>query len=521
MGRLARAPHPALFRLLYEPQLAADKGPLVPLLLAVDAAHVVMLAERGLLPPAVAAQLLAVNRDLEARVAAGEDPIGEPASHRGLYALYEHLYVERLGAEAGGAAHFARSRNDVNAALTRLRLGAVLFGISEQAAALLELLLALAERHAGTLMAGFTHFEPAQPTSFGHYLAAVAAELLRTAEWLAESAARADRSPLGAAAGFGTSQPIDRERVAELLGFSGVIESSLDAVASRDYAVHAGGALAMLGMTLTRLASDLQTWGSAAYRFLAWPDELVSTSSIMPQKRNVFALENLRGRAVRPVGALVNLLLGLKNTPFTNSVEVSGEATSHLWPAAEAATLSLELARLLLEAMEVDASRMTAFLSGRQTTMTAVANLLVEDHGLPFRTAHGAAGRLAAEQPDAEERPEEVARRLPEIVAELAGRRIEIDPARLRRALDPAALLAGAVYGGGPAPESVRNQLAALGGRLAALCRDLEERKKRKEEAAWRLTAAVSRILRASDETAARETHRDADPVRLTPRPDP
>lgn len=521
MGRLARPPHPELFRLLYEPQLEADKGALLPLLLAVDAAHVVMLAERGLLAPAGAAQLLAVNRDLAARLAAGEDPIGLPPSHRGIYALYENLYIERLGAEAGGAAHFARSRNDINAALTRLRAKTALAEVSRRAVALLELLLALAERHAGTLMAGFTHLEPAQPTSFGHYLAAVAAELARTAEWLSNSGGRADRSPLGAAAGFGTSQPIDRERVAELLGFARVIESSLDAVASRDYAVHAASGLAMLGMTLSRLASDLQVWGSAAYRFLAWPDELVSTSSIMPQKRNVFALENLRGRAARPVGLLVNVLVGLKNVPFTNSVEVSSEATAHLWPAAEAAGTALELARLMLGAMEVDCERMAGFVAGRQTTMTALANLLVEDHGLSFRTAHGAVGRLAAERPDAEAEPGAVAVRLPEIVEELSGRRVELDAGRLRLALDPAALLAAARYGGGPAPESVRAQVAALDRALAGLSRDLAAGEKRQKEAAERLTAAVSRILRASDPNAAPETAHDADPPRLASRPDP
>jgi argininosuccinate lyase len=315
MGRLTADPHSLLFDLLYAPQFARDRAEVLPWLLQIDAAHVVMLAERGILPRATAAGLLRVNREFAARGQEGEAVIEPPQVHRGLYMVYERHYVDRLGPEVGGAAHVARSRNDINATIARMRLRSELIALLEASGALVGAALGLACDHAGTTMSGFTHFQPAQPTTFGHYLAGVASELLRSLDLLAGAFGTVYRSPLGAGAGLGTSFAIDQELTTSLLGFDGVILNSLDAVASRDYAVQVLAALSMLGTTLTRLSFDLQTWGSHAYGFLRWPDHLVSTSSMMPQKRNAFVLENIRGRAAGPTGALVATLLGLKNTP--------------------------------------------------------------------------------------------------------------------------------------------------------------------------------------------------------------
>jgi argininosuccinate lyase len=462
-GRLDRPPHPVLKELLYDPQLARDREVYLPHLLAADAAHVIMLGRRRLLAPAAVGELLALNRELAGRWAAGEALFAAASEHRGLYFLYERELVLRLGREVGGAAHLGRSRNDLQAAVARLRLRQELLDLLDTADELLATLAALAAAHAATVMSGFTHLEPAQPTSLGHYFAAGLAELLRSAEALSAAYALVNRSPLGAAAGFGTTFAIDPELVAELLGFEGVVANSLDAVASRDYVLAVLSSLAATGICLTRIATDLQTWASAAYRFLGWPDELVSTSSIMPQKRNAFVLENLRGRAIEPVGALVNALTGMKNVPFSNSVEVGGEAASHLWPALARLGEALSLATLLLANLEVDSGRMRRFLAGRQTGMTALANHLVERHGLAFRTAHEVVGRLVRElPPDDEPAPAEVKARLAAELAAAGLAGLALDERELARALDPVAGLAAARHGGGPAPESVRRQVEEL-----------------------------------------------------------
>jgi argininosuccinate lyase len=475
MGCLTAAPHPLLLDLLYAPQFAKDREEVLPWLLRIDAAHLVMLAERGILPQETAAGLLQVNRELAARRRAGESIVEPPPVHRGLYMVYERCYVDRLGPEAGGAAHVARSRNDINATVARMRSRDGLIAVLEAGGELLATALGLARRHSATPMSGFTHFQPAQPTTFGHYLAGVASELLRSLDQLAGSV---NRSPLGAGAGLGTSFPIDQELTASLFGFDGAVPNSLDAVASRDYAVQVLAALSILGITLTRLSFDLQTWGSVAYGFLRWPDHLVSTSSMMPQKRNAFVLENIRGQAVKPAGKLVAALLRMKSTPFSNSVEVGSEATSPLWPALGSARTAVQLTGLVLREVEVDAARMRGFLEGAETTMTALADHLAARHGLPFRTAHEAVGRFLQRAPSAEPPSAAAVREgLQQILDETAGGAMVLDEAEIARALDPVACIEAASHGGGPAPDAVRSQLA----NLERACQDLVA-----QVAAWR-----------------------------------
>jgi argininosuccinate lyase len=493
MGRLTRPAHAVLSELLYQPQLAADRQVVLPYLLRIDAAHVVMLSHRRLLAREVAARLLAVNDALSRSLAAGEDVLGSPATHRGLYFLYEQIYVSRLGPDVGGAAHMARSRNDINAAVTRMRLRDALVRLLSDDHDLLEAIERLAGGHLETVMCGFTHLQPAQPTTLGHYLAGVLSELVRSAEWLQRALRALDDSPMGAAAGFGTSLPIDREEVARLLGFAGVVANSVDAVASRDYLIEALSGLAMAGNTLTRLATDLQAWAGTAQGFVGWPDELVSTSSIMPQKRNPFVLENIRGQCILATGALVNVLAGMKNVPFSNSVEVSSEAAASVWPALEAGCKALRLTRVLVERLQVFPERMRAFLRGAQTTMTAIAELLVSRQGLAFRTAHEALGRLARET----EEPfpaREMKVRLETILEGLLGRSIDLDEAELERALDAEECVRAATFGGGPAPGAVRAQLRGLAARRERLREDLDGFRLRLTEAEAFLRDATAEI---------------------------
>ncbi len=496
-GRLSRPPHPVLFELLYEPNLASDIEHVLPDLLAIDAAHLVMLENTGILDARTARDLVTVNRELEERRQAGEEVLPSPPSHRGLYLLYEHQYIERLGATIGGASHVARSRNDINATVTRLRLREVL---SRQLAAMGELIaemLRRGEAEAETVMSGFTHLQPAQPTTFGHYLSAVAAALLRSMESLADGYARINLSPMGAAAALGTSFPVDRELVAELLGFDGVIDNSLDAVASRDYVVAALSDLAMFGNTLTRFALDLQVWGSWAYGFMTWPDELVSTSSIMPQKRNAYVLENIRGQAAAPTGALVNALHGMKNTPFTNGVEVGSEATAHLWGACSSLEKAVRLTHLLVANLELNEDRMLSFFDGAGITMTALADVLVDRHGLAFRTAHDIVGRMVRELDEATVKAtsREIACRLPTIVDDLAGRSIRLTATEIEEILDVEACVERARHGGGPAPATVRAQLAALTSRHRALVERAESWRQRREAARTSFEVAINALL--------------------------
>ncbi len=480
IGRITRPPHPVLFKLLYEPGFADDQRLVLPHLLRIDAAHLVMLAHQRILPTDTVARLLAVNASLRTRVDAGEPVFEPPPAHRGLYLMYEQEYIHQLGGEVGGAAHVARSRNDINATVTRMRLRAQLLELLGDCEALRETLLSVARQHTRTLMSAFTHLQPAQPGTLGHYLAAVLSEFTRGTTWLASTYATVNRCPMGAAAGGGTSFSINPREVAQLLGFSEPFDNSVDAVASRDYVIQVLSALAMLGSTLTRLATDLQSWASMAYGFLDWPDELVSTSSIMPQKRNAFVLENIRGQAVYPAGALVNALMGMKNTAYANSVEVSGEAASHLWPALRALSKALRLMTLLLQHVEPRPERMREFLVDADTTMTALADYLVARHGLAFRTAHDVVGRYVAQKPAGALPPmAELKTHLEGLLTQATSRQFTLDEGELARALAPEDCMHMAAYGGGPAPQTVLEHLESLSaqslaGQLTRLRQGLE-----------------------------------------------
>lgn len=476
-GRLSRPPHPLLFELLYEPQMAHAQQDVLPYLLAIDAAHILMLAECRLLSRETAAALLRVNGELTDRLESGAEVLDAPPSHRGIYFLYESEYITRLGDAIGGAAHIARSRNDINAAIARLRLRDLLNGTLDRCGDLVDAMTALGAAHVETLMSGFTHMQPAQPTTFGHYLAGVSFELLRSIELLDRAYDDLDKSPMGAAAGYGTSFPIDRRRVADLLGFPDVVENSLDAVASRDYAVQVLHGLAVLGITMTRLATDLQAWCSVAYGFIGWPDDFVSTSSIMPQKRNAFVLENIRGEAAQAAGALVTALLGMKNVPFANSVEVSAEAMSRVWPALTATDDACKLMTLLLRNVRVFPDRAREFTVASDTVMTAVADLLVAEYGLAFRTAHDVVGQTLKDAEN-ETAVEPLKARLEKHLAAVTGERTAISESALARALDPDACVRAAQFGGGPAPGSVRAQIAMIAAKAEAL-RDRSRERRR------------------------------------------
>ena len=245
--------------------------------LQVDRAHVVMLAEQGIVTDAEATEILrglaAVERAGHADLPDGED----------VHSAIETAVIDGIG-PVGGKMHTGRSRNDEVATCLRYRLRSDVVETVETVLAFRESLCALAERERETTMPGFTHLQFAQPTTVGHYLLSYESALARDTERLLAAFDRTNRSPLGAAAFAGTTFGIDRDRTAELLGFDSVIENSTDAVSARDFLTETTAALATLATTLSGVAEDFIRFASEGYVELH--DDYASTSSIMPQKKN-------------------------------------------------------------------------------------------------------------------------------------------------------------------------------------------------------------------------------------------
>ena len=303
-----------------------------------------------------------------------------------------HLNIEKrltmLVGDAGKRLHTGRSRNDQVATDIRLYLRSSIDDMLVLIKSLQTALLDLAQHHTHTIMPGFTHLQVAQPVSFAHHLMAYFEMLARDAERLRDCRKRVNRLPLGAAALAGTSYPIKREYVAELLGFDGVCENSLDAVSDRDFAIEFTACAALIMTHLSRLSEELILWMSPRFGFIDIADRFCTGSSIMPQKKNPDVPELVRGKTGRVNGHLVALLTLMKGQPLAYNKD-NQEDKEPLFDTVETLTQTLRIYADMIGGIKVNAEAMrNAALQG-YATATDLADYLVKK-GLPFRDAHEA-----------------------------------------------------------------------------------------------------------------------------------
>ncbi|HEV7864245.1 MAG TPA: lyase family protein [Acidimicrobiia bacterium] len=460
-GRIRRPLTPTARRIVFgEPAPGPSELALVS---QVDRAHLVMLAEQGLVERDAAAALLVEIEVLRAGRFTALDGV---EARRGRYLLYEDWLAARLGERTAGILRTGRSRNDLNATVLLLRLRPTVERLLSETLRLQAGLLAGARRHRDTVMPAYTHYQAAVPTTYGHHLGGVARAIDRDVEALTASAAGLDTSPLGAGTGHGSALPIAPARTAALLGFERPAPPALDAVASRDIVLRLLAGAAVLGVTASRLAADLLLWTTAEFAFLELPDELVGSSSAMPQKRNPFLLEHVKGRSARAAGAFVAAATAMHATPFANSVAVGTEGCAGVVEALEATSDSVTLLRLVVAGARPRPAAMLARAVSGQTTATAWAERFVAEEGLSFREAHQRVGQLLTHG-DESDRPA------------ASG----LDPGRVARAAR-----FGAGPGAPPALDDLRRRRAIAAG-------DLAERAHRWRRADNDLVAAVAAII--------------------------
>ncbi|GAB1720759.1 MAG: argininosuccinate lyase [Nitrosospira sp.] len=301
-----------------------------------------------------------------------------------------HLNIEKrltsLVGDAGKRLHTARSRNDQVATDIRLYLRASIDDIIGLVQTMQKALLDLAEKHADTVMPGFTHLQVAQPIVFGHHLMAYFEMLKRDVERLADCRKRVNLLPLGAAALAGTSYPIDREMVAKLLGFDGVCGNSMDAVSDRDFAIEFCAAGALIMTHLSRLSEELILWMNPSFGFIDLADRFCTGSSIMPQKKNPDVPELVRGKTGRINGHLVALLTLMKGQPLAYNKD-NQEDKEPLFDTVDTLTDTLRIYADMLAGIRVRKEAMRNAAMRGYATATDLADYLVKK-GLPFREAH-------------------------------------------------------------------------------------------------------------------------------------
>jgi argininosuccinate lyase len=303
-----------------------------------------------------------------------------------------HLNIEarltQLVGDAGKRLHTGRSRNDQVATDVRLWLRGEIDQLAPLLAGMQSALVDLAERHADTVMPGFTHLQVAQPVSFGHHLLAYVEMFSRDAERLADVRKRVNVLPLGAAALAGTSYPLDRERVARTLGFDTVCQNSLDAVSDRDFAIEFSAWAAITMVHVSRLAEELVLWMSQNFGFIDLADRYCTGSSIMPQKRNPDVAELARGKSARVLGHLVGFVTLMKGQPLAYNKD-NQEDKEPLFDTVDTLAATLRIMAEMVSGMVVKPEALKRAAMRGYATATDLADYLVKK-GLPFRDAHEA-----------------------------------------------------------------------------------------------------------------------------------
>ena len=355
-------------------------------------AHAAMLAHVGIISAEDEAAIRGGLGKIAARIEAGDFPFDDALED--IHMNIEARLTETIG-EAGKRLHTGRSRNDQVALDVRLWVRDAIDGLSGQITDVMRALVARAEEHAGSVMPGFTHLQPAQPVTFGHHMLAYVEMLSRDLSRLADCRARLNESPLGAAALAGTGFAIDRHMTAKALGFDRPMRNSLDAVASRDFAAEFLFCCAMCNTHLSRLAEEIVIWTNPYFGFVKLSDAFTTGSSIMPQKRNPDAAELVRGKTGRVIGALMGMLTVMKGLALTYFKDMQ-EDKEGIFDAAETLTLSLAATAGMVRDMKPQTERLAAAAGAGFSTATDLADWLVRSLKMPFRDAHHVTGTLVA-----------------------------------------------------------------------------------------------------------------------------
>ena len=416
-------------------------------------ASLTMLTEEGLIDAPLAVRIAAAMRQILHEQA-------RPAAARwSNYLPFEGRLTELAGADAANL-HLGRSRQDLHGVTRRmqvrdrwLRVFGALLNTRQQ-------LLELAEREANTPVPAYTHGVQAQPTTFGHYLLAFAAALGRDAERLQEAYARLNRSPFGTAALNTSGFPLNRHRLAALLGFDGPLENSYDAnlLSSADYKMEFANALALSAITAGQFVENLHTQYHDPDPWIKLNPTTTTGSTIMPQKRNPRPLDRLRSLAGQVVGDAHTILLLAHNT--NTGVHDYRQAAPVLALADRADELYARCANLIAS-LEIDRERSLAELGQGYSTMTEVADALVRHAGLPFRTAHAYASALTDHCRAQGLKTSALSDLdLARIFQETTGRELPVEPRVIREALDPIAMIQNRKGFGGPQPDEIQRSLA-------------------------------------------------------------
>jgi argininosuccinate lyase len=427
-----------------------DDAKLANAVVDINKAHVIMLTEEKIIKKTDGAKILQALTKFSGTTL--------DASAEDVHMAIEEAVLKEAGETVGGNLHIAKSRNDQVATAIRMQLRNELLSLMRAVSHVQDHLMEVAEEHFDTVILEYTHLQPAQPVTFAHYLLSQYAALERDLQRLQSAYTRVNLCPLGAGALATTSFSINRDRTAELLGFDGLAENSVDAVGSRDFITETLAVLTLIAVNLSRFAEDLIVWSSPDFGVLAVPDEFAATSSIMPQKKNPEVLEVIRARASHVLGDFVASAAAVKSLPSTYNLDFQ-EITPKLWASMETVHTSLDMFHKLLPKLKVTAD-VSDKANASFVAATELANVLVREYGVPFRTAHKVVGALVKSLIEAKLTFKDATPAMLQKAAEEAVNiKLNVKAEDLAVLADPLVLVKACNVKGGPAPAEVKKAL--------------------------------------------------------------
>ena len=461
------------------------KALLLSPMMAINYAHLVMLAAQGIVSAADAHALRAALDRVSQDEIRG---VTYDGTYEDLFFYVERLVIQGCGDDVAGRLHTARSRNDIDMTMYRMRQRELVLGLMAATFALRRTLLDLADGHRDTILALHTHTQRAQPSTVAHYLLAVVEQLERDGARLKAAFESTNRNPLGACAITGTGFPIDRRLTSALLGFSGPTCNTYGSIATVDYLLESTSAASVLLTGHGRFVQDMLLWSTAEFGYLRLGDGYVQGSSIMPQKRNPVALEHARAIGSKALGQAQAIVLTAHNTPFGDIVDTEDDLQPLVFAMFRDATRAVRLVAAAMSSAEFDAAALEARAGDGWTTLTELADTLVRDHGLPFRKAHAIAAHFVGGRQRHPDRTFEAL--LADASSEVLGQALHYSEAQLTHILSPRYFVEIRKTFGGPAPEETARAASLSRSKLDA------------DERAW--TEATDALARAEQMLAER-----------------
>ena len=458
-------------------------------LMAINYAHLVMLAEQGIIS---APEARALRDALDSISLDQVREVQYDGTYEDLFFYIERLIDQACGVDVAGRLHTARSRNDLAMTMYRIRQREFIAALGDATLTLRQALLALAGRHTETIYGAHTHTQPAQPTTIAHYLLAIIEQLERDTVRLAAAFESTNHNPLGACAITGTGFPIDRNRTSELLGFSGPTCNTYGSIATVDYLLESAAATSVLIVGLGRVVQDLLLWCTMEFGYLRLSDGFVQGSSIMPQKRNPVALEHARAIGSKAVGQAQAIVTTVHNTPFGDINDTEDDLQPLVAAMFRDATRMVTLVAAAMSEADFDVEKLASRADVGGTTLTELADTLVRDHGLSFRSAHAIAASLLKARTLDPNVPLSTA--LAEASATVLGRSLDYTEADLQRILSPGHFVRVRTTYGGPAPNETGRAIGESQRKLGADRESWQARRHDLDNAAALLVARVKAV---------------------------